>query len=135
MKLLKLALKFWQEIVFIIPIGFGLSALTKAVLQGYTMDGADIFLVCFFAPLLICLLGQFFWKSEGLAISLSVLLGISSFVVILMALYGISTTSIKLIMTQSIIMLIWGIIGIVAAISMAVKNISASDTFSETIVS
>jgi hypothetical protein len=124
MKSLKSVVKFWQEVVFIIPIVFGLTALAKEVLLGgYTMDGADIFLVCCFLPLLICLIGQFFWKSEGLAICLSVLLGTSAFVVILMALYGISTTSIKLIMIQSIIMLIWGVIGIVAAIAMSVKNL------------
>jgi hypothetical protein len=122
-KALKSALKFWQEIVFIVPIVFGLTALAKAVIFGYTMDGWDIVLVCWFLPILICLVGQFFWKSEGLAICLSVLLGTSAFVVILMGLYGISTTSIKLIMIQSIIMLIWGIIGIVAAIAMSVKNL------------
>jgi hypothetical protein len=121
-KSLKSVLKFWQEIVFLFPIGFGLTALAKAVMHGYTMDGSDIFLVVFFFPLLICLIGQFFWKSEALAICLSVLLGLSSFVVILMALYGIGTTSIKLIMIQSITMLIWGIIGIVAAITMPLKN-------------
>ena len=100
------------------------------------MDGWDILLVCFFVPLLICLIGQFFWKNEGLTIVLSVLLGFSSFVVILMALYGISTTSIELIMTQSIAMLILGIIGLVAAITMTVpKNKFAPDNFSEIIVS
>jgi FtsH-binding integral membrane protein len=121
MKSLKSMLKIWQEIALILPIVFGLTLLAKAVMLGYTMDGADIFLVCFFVPLLICLIGQFFWKNKGLAICLSVLLGISSFVVILMALYGISTTSIETIMTQSIIMLIWGIIGVVAAITMPKK--------------
>jgi len=132
---LKSVLKFWQEIVFVVPIVFGLTALVKAVILGYTMDGADIFLVCWFVPLLICLIGQFFWKSEGLAICLSVLLGISSFVVILMALYGISTTSIKLIMIQSITMLIWGIIGIFAAITMPKKNEYLPDNLREPIVS
>jgi len=124
MKSLKSVLKFWQEIVFLIPIVFGATALAKAVMFGYTMDGWDIFLVCFFVPLLICIVGQFFWKNQTLSIILSVLLGISSFVVILMALYGISTTSIQLIMTQSITMLIWGIIGTVAAITMSKKYFS-----------
>ena len=121
-KNLKSVLKFWQEIVFVVPIGFGLAALAKAVMLGYTMDGWDIILVCWFVPLLLCLIGQFFWKSGGLAILLSFLLGISSFIVILMALYGISTTSIKLIMIQSITMLIWGIIGVVAAFTMPIKT-------------
>jgi len=124
---LKSVLKFWQEIVFVIPIGFGLTALTIAIILGYTMDKWDILLVCWFAPLLICLIGQFFWKSEGLAFCLSVPLVLSSFVVILMSLYGISTTSITLIMTQSIIMLIWGLFGVVSAITMPFKNIITSD--------
>ena len=131
----KSVLKFWQEIVFVVSIGLLLIEITKAVIRGHTMDGADIFLVCWFVPLLICLIGQFFWKSEGLAICLSVLLGISSFVVILMALYGISTTSIKLIMIQSITMLILGIIGIFAAITMPNKNEYQPDNLGETIVS
>ena len=135
-KSLKSVLKFWQEIVFIVPIGFGLTALAKAVILGYTMDGSDIFLVCFFVPLLICLIGQFFWKSEVLAIYLSLLLGVSSLVVILMAMYGISTTSITMIMIQSITMLIWGIIMFVAAITMTLPiNKFAPDNFDETVVS
>jgi len=121
-KLLKSVLKFWQEIVFVIPIGFGLTALTIAIILGYTMDKWDILFVCWFVPLLICLIGQFFWKSEGLAICLSVPLGLSSLVVIFMALYGISTTSITLIMKQSIIMLIWGLFGVFSAITMPIKN-------------
>lgn len=121
-KSLKLALKFWQEIVFVVPIGFGLTALAKAAILGYDMDGWDIFLVCLFMPLLISLIGQFFWKSRALASVLSVFLGISSFAVILMAFYGINTTSIEMTMIQSIIMLIWGIIGVVAAITMTVPQ-------------
>jgi superfamily II DNA or RNA helicase len=61
-KSLKSVLKFWQEIVFAIPTGFGLTALAKAVILGYTIDGWNIFLVCFFVPLLICLIDQFFGK-------------------------------------------------------------------------
>ena len=52
-----------------------------------------------------------------------------------MALYGISTTSIDLIMKQSVTMLILGIIGFVAAITMTVpKNKFAPDNFDGTIV-
>ncbi len=53
-KSLKSVLRFWQEIVFVVPIGFGLTTLAKAVILGYAMDGWDIFLVCFFVPLFIC---------------------------------------------------------------------------------
>ncbi|MDH6341762.1 uncharacterized membrane protein YjjP (DUF1212 family) [Parabacteroides sp. PFB2-12] len=117
-KSLKSVLKFWQEIIFIISIGLGLTVFAKAVLQGYNVDGWDIFLVCFFVPLLSCLIGQFFWKNRRLASILSAFLGVSSFVIILMALYGINTTSIDVIMKQSIIMLIGGIVGVIAAITM-----------------
>jgi len=132
---LKSVLTYWQEIVFVGSIGLLLFAMTKSVILRQTMDAWDIFLVCFFVPLLICLIGQFFWKSEALAICLSVLLGLSSFVVILMALYGISTTSIKLIMIQSITMLILGIIGIIAAITMPRKSEYQPDNFGGTVVS
>jgi hypothetical protein len=45
-----------------------------------------------------------------------------------MALFGISTTNIEAIMTQSNIMLIWGIIGVVATITMTMpKNKFAPD--------
>jgi peptidoglycan/LPS O-acetylase OafA/YrhL len=135
-KSLKSVLKFWQEIVFAVSIGFVLTELAKAVILGHAMDGWDIFSVCFFMPLLICLIGQFFWKSRALTNVLSVLLGISSFAVILMAMYGISTTSIETIMIQSVIMLIGGIIGVVAAITMTVpKNKFAPDNFGKTVVS
>lgn len=117
-KSLKSVLKFWQEIIFIISIGLGLTVFAKAVLQGYNVDGWDIFLVCFFVPLLSGLIGQFFWKNRCLASILSAFLGVSSFVIILMALYGINTTSIDVIMKQSIIMLIGGIVGVIAAITM-----------------
>lgn len=133
-KSLKSVLKFWQEIVFVVPIGFGLTALAITVMLGYTMDGWDILLVCFFVPLLICLICQFFWKSGVLSSILSVLLGISSFIVILMALYGISTTSIETIMIQSIIMLIGGITGVVAAITMSASNKFAPNNFGKTVV-
>lgn len=133
-KSLKSILKFWQEIVFAVPIGFGLTVLAITAILGYTMDGWDIFLVCFFVPLFICLIGQFFLKSGVLASLLSVLLGISSFIVILMALYGISTTSIETIMIQSIIMLIGGIIGVVAAITMRASNRFAPNNFGKTVV-
>ena len=118
-KVLKL---YWQEIVFVVPIGLLLFSITKSVMLRQTMDQWDIFLVCFFVPLLICLIGQFFWKNQTLALILMPILVITCLVVILMALYGISTTSIKLIMTQSIIMLIVGIIGIVAAVTMPINK-------------
>ena len=119
MKLLKSTLKFWQEIVFVVSIGYLLFEITKFIVLEHTINGWEIFLVCLFLPLFICLVGQFFWKNGALAVYLSVLLGFSSFVFILMTLYAL-TTSPKII--TSIAMLIWGIILLISAITMPVKN-------------
>ena len=118
-KLLKSALKFWQEIVLIIPIGILLIGMTKYVMRSQTMDGADIFMVIWFLPLLVCLVGQFFWKNEALAVILSVLLGLSSVIVILMALWGISNSPSY--RTESIIMFVIGVVSVIAVITMPRK--------------
>ena len=126
-KSVKIVLKFWQEIVFVVPIGVLLIEITKYVMRSQTMDGADIFMVIWFLPLLVCLVGQFFWKSEALAVTLSVLLGLSSVVVIFMALYGIfNSPSYR---TGCIIMFIIGVVSVIAAFTMSRKynpNINAS---------
>jgi FtsH-binding integral membrane protein len=119
MKSLKSALKFWQEIVYVIPIGLLLIEVTKWVLRSQALDGADIFLFIWFLPLFVCLIGQFFWENEALAATLSVLLGLSSGVGILMALYGIfNSPSYR---TESIAMLIIGIVCVFAACKMFSK--------------
>ena len=132
---LKSVLKFWQEIVFVVSIGLLLIEITKSVMLRQTMDRWDIFLVCFMLPLFICLIGQFFWKKKALAVCLSVLLGLSSFVFILMALYFIGTTSASANIVRAITMLILGIFLLVAAITMPKKNEYQPDNLSETIVS
>ena len=134
-KSLKFVLKFWQEIAFVVSIGLLLIEITKAVMRGYSMDSSEVFLVCFMLPLFICLIGQFFWKNGTLAICLSVLLGLSSFVFILMALYFIGTTSASANIVRAITMLILGIFLLVAAITMPKKNEYQPDNLSETIVS
>jgi len=121
MKSLKSALKFWQEIVLIVPIGLLLIEITTRIMRSQTMDGADIFMVIWFLPLLICLIGQFFWKNEGLALTLSVLLGLSSVIVILMGLWGINNNNIPLYRTQSIIMFVIGVVWVIAVITMPRK--------------
>ena len=121
MKSLKSALKFWQEIVLIVPIGLLLIEITTRVMRSQTMDGADIFMVIWFLPLLICLIGQFFWENEGLALTLSVLLGLSSVIVILMGLWGINNNNIPLYRTQSIIMFVIGVVWVIAVITMPRK--------------
>jgi len=119
MKSLKSTLKYWQEIVLVVPIGLLLIEITNRVIRSQTMDGADIFMVIWFLPLLVCLVGQFFWKNEALAVTLSVLLGLSSVIVILMALWGINNSPSY--RTESIIMLVIGLVGVIAVITMPRK--------------
>ena len=127
-KLLRSPLKFWQEIVFVVPIGLLLFEATKWTMRSQTIDGWDILLFIWFLPLFICLIGQFFWKSEALAVTLSVLLGFSSFVVICMALFGIHySPSYR---AKSIAMLIIGIVCVIAAIKMFQKGFYPSVSMS-----
>jgi hypothetical protein len=119
MKSLKSALKFWQETVFAVSIGLLLIEIAKWVIHSQTMDGWDIFLVCWMLPVLICLIGQLFWKNEALAFGLSPLLVLSSVIVILMALYGIFNSPPY--RTESVAMLIWGLLLLFAAITMPQK--------------
>ena len=126
MKSLKSTLKYWQEIVLVVPIGLLLIEITNRVIRSQTMDGADIFMVIWFLPLLVCLVGQFFWKNEALAVTLSVLLGLSSVIVILMALWGINNSPSY--RTESIIMLVIGLVGVIAVITMRRKYNSNINT-------
>ncbi len=133
-KSLKSVLRFWQEIFFVVPIVLALAALAKAVILGHTMNGVDILLVSIFAPLLFCLIGQFFWRSKALGNVLFVLLEILSIIVVLMALYAIGRTNSATITVQVIIMLIYGIAGIFTAFTMIVpQNKFAPDGFGETV--
>ena len=121
MKSLKSVLKCWQEIVLVVPIGLLLIEITNRVIRSQTMDGWDIFMVIWFLPLLVCLVGQFFWKNEGLAFTLSTLLGLTSVVVILMGLWGINNNNIPLYKIQSIIMFVIGVVWVIAVITMPRK--------------
>ena len=116
---LKTALTFWQEIVFSVSIGLLLIEITKWVMISQTMDVWDILPVCFLLPLFICLIGQFFWKNETLSLTLSILLGISSVIVIFMALYGLrNSLSYR---TESFVMLVIGLVCVIASITMSRK--------------
>jgi hypothetical protein len=119
MKSLKSTLTYWQEIVFTVSIGLLLLEITRSVMLQQTMDEWDIFLCLFFLPLFICLIGQFFWKNEVLGIILSILLGLSSVIFILMSLYFFSTTSTKMI--QAVTMFIFGIFLLFASFTMPKK--------------
>lgn len=116
---LEKVIKFWQEIPFVVLIGLLLIEIAYWTNLGKTKDMWDIFLISFFLPLLTCLIGQFFWKSKTLGIVLSILLGVSSFVFILMSLYFISTTSTKMI--QAITMLLLGLFLFISATTMFIK--------------
>jgi FtsH-binding integral membrane protein len=118
-KSLKSVLKFWQEIVLAVPIGFFLIEMTKYVMRSQTMDVWIILLAIWLLPLLVCLVVQFFRKSEALAVTLSVLLGLSSVIVIILALVGIFYSPTY--MAQHIPMLIIGVVCVIAAITMSRK--------------
>lgn len=122
MNLLKSILKFWQEIFFIISTGLLLIEITKWVMHSQTIDRWDIFLVFWILPLFICLIGQFFWKKRALAIILSIPLGLSSVVVIFMALYGIFNS--QAYRAESIMMFIIGVVLVIAAFKMSFKYTS-----------
>ena len=118
-KSLKSVLKFWQEIVLAVPIGFFLIEMTKYVMRSQTMDVWIILLAIWLLPLLVCLVVQFFRKSEALAVTLSVLLGLSSVIVIILALVGIFYSPTY--MAQHIPMFIIGVVCVIAAITMSRK--------------
>ena len=124
MKSLKSVLRFWQEMVLAIPIGLLLFEIAGRVIRSQTTDGADIFMVVWFLPLLGCLIGQLFWKNKTLAVTLSASLGLSAIVVILMGLWGINNSpSYK---QESVIMFVIGIISFIVTIIMPRKYNSKS---------
>ena len=121
------ALKFWQEIVLIVPIVLLFSEIIKnRVILTQTIDGWDIFMIIWLLPLLVCLVGQFFWKNETVAVVLSVPLGLSAVAVIFMGLWGIKNS--PSFRTESILLFIIGVVSVIAVISMHRKyhsNINA----------
>ena len=69
-KSLKPALKYWQEIVFIIPLGILIIVMVLQVFMRPTSmfdDGLGIATFCFLSLLFIFIFGQFFWKNEVLS--------------------------------------------------------------------
>ena len=75
MKTLKSALKFWQEIIFMIPIGISIIVFFIDIYNGRIFkDGLNIAIVCFHVILFICIVGQFFWKNGTLSTCLAPLL-------------------------------------------------------------
>jgi len=118
-KSFKSASKFWQEIAFAVSIGIMFIVLAKEVIFGYKMDRLDLWLVSFFLPLLLCLIGQIVWRKWILAVILSILLGLCSIVLIFMSVYFLGTTSTQLI--QAIAIMIFSLFLFFAAITMPIK--------------
>ena len=84
-KLLNSALKFWQEIIFIIGLGILIGGLTMNIPALFQYK-INIVFYSLFVLLLICLIGQLYWKNWFLALCLSVILGFSSLYMFLAAL-------------------------------------------------
>lgn len=116
---LKTVLKFWQELVFVVCSGLLLLEIGNWALLSHRLDGWDIFVASGMSILFTCLIGQFFWKNRTLAVILSVLLGISSLLVVFMALYGIANSPSY--RAESIAMLIIGVVLIIATVKMPAK--------------
>jgi len=83
--LLKSVLRFWQEIIFLVAVGilvFGIAMNASVAFQ----QVFNIIFFCIFVLLLVCLFGQFYWKSIVLSVWLAVQLGFGSAYMILAAL-------------------------------------------------
>jgi len=77
METLKSTLKFWQEIIFVAPIGIFLTGMLIDVFKGQPSmfdDALGIATFCFLLILFICLIGQFFWKNTVLSFILTPIL-------------------------------------------------------------
>ena len=85
MKSLKLALKFWQEIVFLIVLGILVVGITMNILVAFKQV-INIVFYGIFVLLLIGLIGQFYWKNSNLALCLAIIFGLGSTYMILAAL-------------------------------------------------
>ena len=82
---LKSALYFWQEIIFIIALGVLIIGITINISISFQYK-MNIVFYCLFVLLLICLIGQFYWKKKVLSLWLAVILGLGSAYMILAAL-------------------------------------------------
>ena len=85
MKSLKSALKFWQEIIFIIGLGIWVGGITMNISISFQYK-INIVFYCLFVLLIGCLIGQFYWKSLALSLWLAVIMGLGSAWMVLAAL-------------------------------------------------
>jgi len=125
MKSLKSALKFWQEIIFIIALGILVVGITMNISISFQYK-INIVFYCIFVLLLICLIGQLYWKNVVLALWLAVILGLGSAYMILAALSDLAKmtkTDEGFVYTVFALLLSLGMT--VTAFSMPVKYIKA----------
>ncbi|TYA84247.1 hypothetical protein [Seonamhaeicola marinus] len=106
----------WQEILFIISIGSLLFKVTKFNLTQRAIDGWDLALILLISPLLICLVGQLYWRNKTLSKVLSITLSIGAIIVILMGIYFVTTTTSNF--GEAFLMLAFGATSLFAAMTM-----------------
>jgi len=76
-KLLKSALRFWQEIAFIVVFGILVIGITMNISASFQF-GINIVFYGIFVSILVILIGQFFWKNLILAMILAPILAFGS---------------------------------------------------------
>ena len=114
---LKSALKFWQEIVFIIAVGI---LVVWSVINVFWKDiYFHIYIV--FLLLFICLIGQLFWKNKILGMILAMIFGLSSFYMVFAWLFDKETNEVPVIKTLAFCFFV-GLT--VTAVSMFFKHIT-----------
>lgn len=123
---IKSILKFWQEILFVIAIGIMVFKTTMNITMAF-QQVANIIFYFLFIILIICLIGQFYWKNRDLGLQLAFMLGFGSIWMFLAALSDMA--KIKTIdgNLDLIFYLLLSIGLIIAAISMPFKYFRAED--------
>ncbi|MDR1258030.1 MAG: hypothetical protein LBK65_01935 [Tannerellaceae bacterium] len=121
---IKSVLKYWQEIIFIIAIGIMVFRITMNITIAF-QQVINIIFYCIFIMLIMCLIGQFYWKSQALGLQLAFMLGFGSiwmFLAVLSDLVKINTIDGNL---DMIFYLFLSIGLIITAISMPLKYFKA----------
>ena len=122
---LKSALKFWQEIIFIIAIGILFFGMTINISAAFHQV-INIVFYCMLLLMLICLIGQFYWKNLILGFFLAIVLGLASGYMILAVLSDLAKISKIEENTSAIVGLTFGLILLgltITAILMPIKYV------------
>jgi len=127
MSSLKSALKFWQEIIFILALG----VLVFFWIKNISVASKQVGNIVFFGILIlsmICLIGQLYWKNLVLALLLASIFGLSSIYMTfawLLELVKMTTTEEGYIFGVLSLILSMGLAA--TAISMAIKHVKAAN--------